>query len=293
MVSRSAPPRWLMVVLMGLLCVLLVFFLTYPDVAGQSAEALAEVPTVEPTPTPAPTPTPTPEPTPQPTPEPTPEPDWSQPVPESEAVDQEEWFADAVFIGDSRTDGLKLYSGVTAKATFLDYTGLTVYNVADGKKVIRSGKDKLSVLDALALESYGKVYISLGVNELGYYDPQGFAETYGQVIDAVRECQPQASIYIQSILPVNPAKCKASETPYYVTNEGIASYNQVLPALCEEKKVRLLGVPEGLVDEDGESPAELSADGVHFKKAGYGVWLTYLTTHTGTFGAALGEAGAL
>lgn len=279
MVSRSTPPRWLMVVLMGLLCVLLVFLLTQPDMTGLPAEAAAEVPIVEPTP--VPTPTSTPDPTPDPTPEPTPEPDWSQPVPEGEAVDQEEWFSDAVFIGDSRTDGLKLYSGVTAKAAFLDYTGLTVYNVADGKKVIRSGKEKLSVLDALALESYGKVYISLGINELGYYDPEGFAETYGQVIDAVRECQPEASIYVQSILPVNPDKCKANDIPYYVTNEGITNYNGVLPALCEEKKVRLIDIPKGLVDENGESPTELSADGVHFKKAGYGVWLEYLTTHTG------------
>lgn len=278
MFSRSAPPRWLMVILMGCLCILLVFTLTRPDMAGQGAEAVV-VPTETPVPTAAPTPTP--EPTPDPTPEPTPEPDWSQPVPLGETANQEEWFADAVFIGDSRTDGLKLYSGITSKAAFLDHTGLTVYDVAEGKKVIRSGKEKLSILDALALESYGKVYISLGVNELGYYDPEGFAEAYGQVIDAIRERQPQALIYVQTILPVNSAKCKANNTPYYVTNEGVTSYNAVLPDLCVEKKVRLVDIPDGLVDEKGEIPSDLSADGVHFKKAGYGIWLEYLTTHTG------------
>lgn len=26
---------------------------------------------------------------------------------------------------------------------------------------------------------------------------------------------------------------------------------------------------------------EVSADGVHFKKPGYGLWLDYLTSHTG------------
>lgn len=279
MSSPSAPPRWLMVSLMGCLCLLLVFFLTRSDMAGPPAEAAAPLPTLEPTAPPEPTPSPTS--TPSPTPDLTPEPDWSQPVPLGEAVDQEEWFADAVFIGDSRTDGLKLYSGITSKASFLDYTGLTVYDVVEGKKVIRSGAEKLSILDALSQGSYGKVYISLGVNELGYYDPEGFAETYGQVIDAIRASQPDALLYIQSILPVNPAKCKANDVPYYVTNEGVANYNEVLPALCEEKKVWLLDIPDSLRDEAGESPAEFSADGVHFKKAGYGLWLDYLTTHTG------------
>lgn len=279
MVSRSSPPRWLMVSLMGCLCVLLVLVLTRPDMVGLPAEAAApslpQVATPEPTATAVATPTPTP------TPEPTPEPDWSQPVPMGEAADQADWFSDAAFIGDSRTDGLKLYSGITSNALFLNSTGLTVYDVLNDKKVIRSGKEKISVLDALETGTYGKIYVSLGVNELGYYDPEGFAETYGQVIDAIQQCQPEALVYIQSILPVNSAKCKANEVPYYVTNEGVASYNQVLPALCQEKKVRLVDIPDALKDESGESPSELSADGVHFKKAGYELWLEYLTTHTG------------
>ncbi len=267
-----------MVTLMGCLSLLLVFVLTRPDLTGHPAEAVEAVPSQA---SPSPTPVSTPVPTPVPTPTPTPEPDWSQPVPAGEAVDPDEWFADAVFIGDSRTDGFKLYSGVTADASFLDYTGLTVYDVINGKEVIRSGKEKLSILDALALEAYGKVYISLGVNELGYYDPEGFAEAYGQVIDAIQACQPDALLYVQAILPVNSEKCKANDVPYYVTNEGISLYNEVLPALCEEKKVRLVDIPDNLKDASGESPSQLSADGVHFRKEGYGLWLDYLITHTG------------
>lgn len=272
--SFSSPPRWLMVLLMGCLSLLLVLLLSDPQLAGAPAEAATA---------PAATlaPSPTPEPTPEPTPSPTPEPDWSLPVPLGEAVEPEEWFSDAVFIGDSRTDGLKLYSGIPTAASFLDYTGLTVYDVLEGKKVIRSGPEKLSILDALAEGSYGKVYISLGVNELGYYDPEGFSQAYGQILDAIQALQPQARLYVQAIFPVNAAKCKANDTPYYVTNEQISAYNAVLPALCQEKKVRFLDIPAALVDEDGESPTDLSADGVHFKREGYVLWLDHLITHTG------------
>lgn len=255
-----------MAALAACLALLLIYILSDRSPGGQAAE-------VE-TPSPSPTVLPTPEPA------PTPEPyDYSQPVPQSEPVDGESWFADAVFIGDSRIDGFKLYSGCPA-GEFLDYTGITVFEVMDGKKVIRQGEEKISILDALALKEYGKVYISLGVNELGYYDPDGYAETYGQLIDAVREIQPGADIYVQSIVPVNTAKCEANDQPSYVTNETIAAYNGALYAMCTEKAAYLLRVDEALVDETGEPPRELSSDGVHFQKEGYVLWYQYLLEHT-------------
>lgn len=279
MSSRSTPPRWLMAVLMGCLCAVLVFFLSRPELFASPAEAVAPTPPLQAVLSASPSPVPSP--TPEPTPTAVSEPDWSLPVPEGEAVDPGDWFSDAVFIGDSRTDGLKLYSGIPSEAVFLDYTGLTVYDVIDEKKVIRSGGEKVSILDALAAGTYGKIYISLGINELGYYDPESFSEAYAQIIDAMQACQPDARIYIQSIFPVNSAKCKANDIPYYITNEGVSSYNQVLPSLCGEKKVRLIDIPDSLQDEDGEAPADLSADGVHFKKEGYCLWLDHLVTHTG------------
>lgn len=210
------------------------------------------------------------------------EPMWEQgDAAESEPpAEDASWFSDAVFIGDSRVAGLRLYSGVTPEATFLDHTGLTIYEVKDGKAVIRRGDRKISVLDALASGTYGKVYIALGVNELGYYDPEGFAQTCGEVVEAIRECQSGARIYIQSIIPVNTEKCKANNIPYYITNEGVASYNEALASCFEGKDVYLMGVPGELLDETGEASKEYSADGVHFKKAGYVLWLNYLAAHT-------------
>lgn len=272
--ERKGPPPWLLAVLAACVVLLIVFVLTRSGGdAGRAAEPSPAAVTA------SPEPTPTPEPTPEPTPTPTPEPDWSQPVPLGEQVEMD-WFSDAVFIGDSRTDGFKLYSGVTG-ADFLDYTGITVFDVMDGKKVIRVNGEKVSILDALKQKQYGKVYVSLGVNELGYRDPQGFAETYGRFVDAVREVQPGAAVYLQSIIPVNTGKCKANSIPGYVTNEGIASYNEALAALAADKKAFWVNVSEALVDETGEVPREDSADGVHLQKTGYVKWLDYLMTHTG------------
>lgn len=278
--SDHTPPRWLFVALTLCLAAIFAALMGRSDTAAIPVRAVESVPaaTAAPTPTPEPTPTPTPE----PTPTPTPEPDWSQPVPESEAADQAEWFADAVFIGDSRTEGFRLFSGVTPEADFLVHTGMSVYDVVENKGVIRRGDQKISVLDALAEKQYGKVYIALGVNELGYRAPENFADTYGELIDAIREQEADATVYVQSIIPVNTEKCKANDQLYYVTNENIAAYNETLAAMAEEKQVRLVNVSEALTDEDGEAIHDLSADGVHFKKEGYIRWLDYLTTHTGS-----------
>jgi len=268
--------------------------------AAENTASPVPSPSAPPAPTPTPTPSapPTAPPTPEPAPEseppttpaPTPTPVQNDPPPQEEEgqasaepitpADSGSWFSDAVFIGDSRVAGFRLYSGVTTEATFLDHTGLTIYEVKEGKKVIRRGDQKVSVLDALASGSYGKVYIALGVNELGYFDPEGFAQTCGEVVESIRELLPDARIYIQSLIPVNTEKCKANDIPYYITNEGVVSYNTALSNYFAEKDVYLLGIPEDLVDENGEILKDYSADGVHFKKDGYVLWLNYLTAHT-------------
>ena len=271
------PPIWLMAMLAGCVAAIMTALTSHQAGVSQAVEAPPAL-TAKAL---APEPTPTPSPTPEPTPTPPPEPDWSQPVPEGEAADQVSWFSDAVFIGDSRTDGLRLYSGITTEADFLEHTGITVYEVLDGKRVIRQGEEKLPILEVLAQKQYGKVYIALGVNELGFYTPQDFAEIYGKLIDAVRACQEEARIYVQAIIPVNTADCKRNSQPYYVTNDNIVPYNEALAGMAQEKKVYFLRVDQAMEGADGELEADLSADGVHFKKAGYQVWLDYLTTHTG------------
>ncbi len=236
-----------------------------------------QTPTPSPTPTPTATPTPTPTPKPTPTPEPTPEPyDYSQPAPETEAVDMS-WFSDAVFLGDSRTDGLRLYGGVK-DSHFICYKGLTA-DEFDKRACIKSGSATITAQAALKKQQYAKVFVMLGLNELGYAT-EDFAQDYAALIDAVRAAQPEAELYFQSVVPVNPQKSKEYQQPYYVTNEKIAAFNAEIVRLCEEKQVIYLNVAEGLTDEEGILPYERTTDGVHFSKAWYQEWFAYLTTHT-------------
>ena len=203
--------------------------------------------------------------------------DYSQPVPQSEEV-PEDYFSDAAFIGDSRTDGLLLYSGIKG-ATGLSYKGLMVSELEDKRVKFTVSGVTDTVMGALEKDTYGKVYMMLGVNELGWYNDQKFYETYTQEVQRVKELQPGAVIYLQSILPVTQEK---SDSHAYFTNENIVRYNGLIAQVAEEQQVFYLDVASALMEEGGALPAESSTDGIHLKRDGYKTWYQYLRNHAVT-----------
>lgn len=159
--------------------------------------------------------------------------DFSQPAPEREAVDNS-YFEDAAFVGDSRTDGFMIYSGIGCGEN-LTSNGLSIFKLEEKKALTIDGQ-KYTLLEALALKQYGKVYLSLGVNELGYYDDQGFYDAYCKAIDDIRACQPNAVIYIQGLIPLNEDVIAQSGGPSYLTNEHLLVYNDLMRKAAEENR---------------------------------------------------------
>lgn len=202
---------------------------------------------------------------------------FSKPVPESPAVEND-YFKDAAFIGDSRTDGFLIYSGI-GNGENLTSNGLSIFKLKDKKALTIDGV-KYTLLEALKLKQYGKVYLSLGVNELGYYDDQGFYEAYCQAIDSIRACQPNAVIYIQGLIPLNEKAIAAAGGASYLKNDHLLIYNDLMKQVAEEKQVAFLDLNPEFTGADGQLPEDASKDGVHLKKAYCQQWLEYLKTHT-------------
>ena len=194
-------------------------------------------------------------------------------MPESEAV-EDAWFADAAFIGDSRTEGLVLYTTLKPGGTFA-YRGLNVQS-ARTDRVIKVDGGKYTAVEALKRGAFAKVYLSLGVNELGWYNNERYYQNYADLIDLVRAAQPEAEIYLQTLIPVTAEKSASS----YINNPTILVYNDLIKTLAEEKQVFLVDVWSAFADGDGALPAAGSVDGVHLTKAYYAQWLDYLKTHT-------------
>ncbi|NBI65930.1 hypothetical protein D1646_03705 [Pseudoflavonifractor sp. 60] len=203
--------------------------------------------------------------------------DFSQPAPAGEAVDNS-YFADAAFVGDSRTDGFMVYSGIGCGKN-LTSNGLSIFRL-DSKKALTIDGETYTLLEALAQEQYGKVYLSLGVNELGYHNDQGFYNSYCQAIDQIRAIQPQAVIYIQGLIPLNEDQIMASSGRDYLTNEHLRTYNDLMRQAAQEKQVVYLDLYSEFADENGALPEGASRDGVHLGKEYCQQWLEYLKTHT-------------
>lgn len=183
--------------------------------------------------------------------DPVPEKPWG-PVAESAPVD-DSYFDDVAFVGDSRTDGFRLYSGLN-RGTYFCVTGETV-----------------------ASADCGKIYLMLGVNELGWKGTDIFRGHAENLIRRLKADHPDAELVIQSLLPVSTEQdAKGS----YVNNQRILAYNQVWRELAEENGCAYVDVAEALTGEDGCLPEELSFDGVHLNRAGCRLWLDYLRTHS-------------
>lgn len=196
-------------------------------------------------------------------------------VPKSSEVDNS-YFDDAIFIGDSRTQGFMLYSGLN-NATYYTHKGLMV-NTAFTSPVINLNGKKVSVMDAVKHnKNFKKVYIMLGINELGWSSENLFIEKYGLLIDNVKQTNPNAQIYVQSIIPVTLSKSNSSEI---YNNENISRFNNLLYDMCKNKKVYYLNVSQALVEKNGSIPEESAYDGIHLKKPYCEKWLEYIKTHT-------------
>ena len=237
-------------------------------------------PTPEPTsePAPEPTPEPTPEAAPEPTPLPWPVYEFGVPVEESGPVADDSFFDNAVFLGDSRTEGLELFSGLK-HGVFYWARGMSVFRADDEEyRFFSVGGEDLTLLGTLRTRSFDAVYIMLGVNELGYSAGR-YEAGLSRLVDKVIEAQPEAVVYLQLMPPLNDAVCRANGLADYINNDNLRKFNEAIQRVAAEKKVALLNTAEAYTGPDGQLPAELTRDGCHFTYKEYSRWADYLRSH--------------
>lgn len=183
-------------------------------------------------------------------------------------------FEDALFIGDSRTEGFVLLSGIHAK--YYACKGLNVASVYTDPVIAKDGTN-MTVMDAVAETEFNRVYLMFGVNETGWVKADIFIDDYRKILEDIRATHPKAEIYVQSVLPVSQA---VSDTHSYVKNDKISQYNELLQKMAEEEKVTYVNVAEA-VSVNGVLPDDAALDGIHLNQEYCQKWLVYLTEHTG------------
>ena len=190
---------------------------------------------------------------------------------------EDDYFADAVFIGDSRTVGMYEYGDLENISTFYASTGLTVYKMFDSAIVKVPGqKRKITVEEALQQNSFTKIYLMIGINEMGTGTVETFIEKSKEVLTHLQELQPDAIIYIQAIMKVTTER---SEQGDYFNNEGIVARNEELEKLADNRKIFYLDVNPLICDETGGMEKSYTFDGVHLKAQYIQIWKDFLKQH--------------
>lgn len=183
-------------------------------------------------------------------------------------------FSDAVFVGNSLTEGFVLFSGI-GNTTSFSHKGLTVKTIYTDK-IVEQDNTKVTVMNALKNTVFQRVYLMFGLNELGWTYEDLFIAEYKKVIEDIKKINPDAVIYVQSILPICS---RAAANSDYLSNKRIGVYNEKIKNMAAEENAVYLNVAEAVADENGVLPEDASVDGIHLKKEYCVKWLQYLQSH--------------
>lgn len=188
-------------------------------------------------------------------------------------LDRKKAFQNAVFIGDSRTEGFYLYSGITQYCSnFLVHKG---FNVGDFYKTGLFGKNgKQTAYQMLRGKRYEKVFLMQGLNELGWPDVNEFGRRYETIIKDIHKMMPKATIYVQEIIQVSEKKSK--ESPYF-NKKNCDLFNKKVRQICKGKSyVKYVPLNHIFTNKKGYLKADVGTDGIHLSKPYCELWLKEL-----------------
>lgn len=196
--------------------------------------------------------------------------------PDYENVDAS-FFDDAVFVGDSISVSLsQQHNGALGNAQFLAKGGYSIYSaITDSMSIPYNGRQYVNIEEAIAATGAKKVFIMLGINDLGIFGVDATLEHYRILLEMIRGACPDVQIYLQSVTPIWTGSAKRT-----LNNSSIQIFNFVLRFLAEEYGYGFIDIAPYLLDYTGGLAAAYSSDRyVHITLAGVDVWTTVLRSH--------------
>lgn len=188
---------------------------------------------------------------------------------------------DALFIGDSRSHGIKAYSDLEKRgATFFTNVGMSIYNVRT-TEVYVTNQGNYKVEQLLTEKKYGKIFLMLGVNEIGYpFNPT--VNNYKTFVEDIQRLQPDALIFIQANLKVTKSVSDANiKANWPVNNPMIDKFNAAIKELVDNQKIFYIDINELFNDGNGNMPTDKAGgDGIHVTANAYIEWANWIADET-------------
>lgn len=224
----------------------------------------------------------------------------TDPEPESTFVNQYEdvdpnvqvddsWFDDCVIIGDSLTVGLSMYNdanGVFGDAKFVCASSLSYWNCqwdlyAPGNVHPYYNGQKILVEDAAVVTGANKAIITLGMNDIGIWGPEGVITHARTLLNKIRAKSPNLRIYFQTVTPMIYGRQKT-----HLNNQLIRQFNANLKNFAAEENCGFLNSYDAFADSNGNLPYDLCSDpgglGLHFNFKACKIWTEFIKTNIGS-----------
>ena len=187
----------------------------------------------------------------------------------------QEFFDNAAFIGDSVTLKLRNYNTETSalgNTTFLCQGSYSVAHAVNDTMYLSYQGEDMTPQDALKACGANKVFILLGMNDIGLYSLEACMDNWAKLVANIRQVNPDMDIYIQSGTPI-----------YYkgetgdLTNARMDEYNGLLKTFAAENSCTYVELAAKLKDSNnGLAKAYCSDDFVHFTDPGCALWVSVL-----------------
>ncbi len=164
-----------------------------------------------------------------------------------------------VFLGNSITDGAEWYELLGNRR--IRNRGISA-DVTEGI---------LLRLDAITKLKPAKIFIMIGVNDIARnMTTVEITANYRTILERIRTESPKTKVYIESVLPVNPATGMALN---HTNKTGqIMELNGKLKELATEFGGTYIDLFSVMADPDNHLPRKYSIDGLHLSYEGYRVW---------------------
>ena len=131
---------------------------------------------------------------------------------------------------------------------------------------------ELYLEDILAEKQYRKIYLMLGINELGY-DAEQTVKRFEEEVLKLRKLQPEAKIVLEANLHVTTAR---SGRDAIFNNESINGINENIRQIAEKYGFSYIDVNEIFDDETGGLNPEYTHDEVHVLGKYYQQWADWI-----------------
>ncbi len=178
-------------------------------------------------------------------------------VPGAKYGEDESFFDDALFIGDSRMVSSAYYARL-GKADYFTDVGMNVFQMFS----VTASDDNFDATDLTTLlqnRTYKKIFIMLGINECGY-PMSSLLSAYQEDIDTLKRLQPDATIYLLKVYGVSRS---VAESASYFSPQRLQEVNDGIAGLADGKKVHCLDASHLYCDDEGYMKEEYTSDGVH------------------------------